>query len=213
MWEELSDPWQAALDLAWQAYCDDCYPIGAVVTDPDGLILSRGRNRVYPRRLWGKEARGVDIAHAEMEALRELDYTSIDPQACCLYSTTEPCPMCLGTFYMSGLRTLHFASREPFSGSVNLLGKTWYLDRKKINLFGPFDPKLEIVIMVMAVEQDCSMHGGSLPENELYQRWEAIIPQGVELGKRLGKSGELCAMRKEGASSADVINWLTSLVQ
>ena len=213
MWNELSNPWQAALALAWEAYCDDCYPIGAVVTDADGEILSRGRNRVYPKRLWAGRSRGVDIAHAEVEALRDLDYAGIDPHACCLYTTTEPCAMCMGTFYMSGLRALYFAAREPYAGSVNLLGKTWYLNHKPIKVFGPFDPLLEIVIMTIAVEQVCSMHGGELPENEVHRRWAEVLPRGVELGKSLGHSGELCAMRKKCADCSEVINWLISLVK
>ena len=35
-WDELSPPWQACMDLAWEAYCDDCFPIGAVVVSADG---------------------------------------------------------------------------------------------------------------------------------------------------------------------------------
>ena len=75
------------------------------------------------------------MAHAEVEALQKLDFDAIDPHSCALYTTTEPCPMCMGTFYMSGIRTLHYASREPYSGSTNLLGTTWYLSRKPIKDF------------------------------------------------------------------------------
>lgn len=213
MWDELSDPWQSAMELAWQAYCDDCYPIGAVVTDAGGKILARGRNRVYPKRLGASNTRGVAIAHAEVEALRSLDYAGIDPHTCCLYTTTEPCTMCMGTFYMSGLRTLFFAARDPYAGGVDMLGKTWYLSRKPIQVFGPFNPALEIILMAMVIEQDCSMHGGELPENIVYRRWAEELPRGVELGKLLGRSGELSAMRKKGADPGEVFNWLISLVQ
>ena len=213
MWDELSKPWQAVLELAWQAYCDDCYPIGAVVTNAEGAILARGRNRVYPKRLWAGRACGVDIAHAEVEALRALDYNGIDPHACCLYTTTEPCAMCMGTFYMSGLRTLYFAARDPYAGGTDLLGKTWYLSHKPIQVFGPFDPALEIILMAMAIEQDCSMHAGELPVNVVYHRWAGVLLRGVELGKSLGSSGELIAMRKKGADPEEVFNWLISQVQ
>jgi tRNA(Arg) A34 adenosine deaminase TadA len=213
MWEELLDPWQAALELAWQAYCDDCYPIGAVVTDAGGMILARGRNRVYPKRLWAGHAPGVDIAHAEVEALRSLNYAGIDPHTCCLYTTTEPCAMCMGAFYMSGLRTLHYAARDPYAGGIDLLGKTWYLSHKPIQVFGHFDPVLEKILMAMAIEQDCSMHAGELVENLVYQRWAEVLPDAVELGKLLGRSGELCAMRKKGADPGEVFNWLITLVQ
>ena len=46
-WGTLAPPWQACLEGAWQAYCAGSLPIGAVVTDAAGAILSRGRNRRY----------------------------------------------------------------------------------------------------------------------------------------------------------------------
>jgi hypothetical protein len=69
MWSDLLKPWQACFELAWEAYCEDCIPIGAVVTDENGKILSRGRNRVYPRWMWEQRpSTGADIAHAEVES-------------------------------------------------------------------------------------------------------------------------------------------------
>jgi hypothetical protein len=121
--------------------------------------------------------------------------------------------MCIGTFYMSGLRTLYFAERDPYAGGVDLLGKTWYLSHKPIRVFGPFDPALEIVLMAMAIEQDYSMHAGKLHEDDVHRRWAEVLPRGVELGKALGRSGELCAMRKTGVEPAQVFNWLISQVQ
>ena len=117
-WDELSLPWQACMDQAWEAYCDDCFPIGAVVVDKDGKILSRGRNRIYEKQKGGRHLRGAELAHAEVEALLHIDFDAIDPHSCALYTTTEPCPMCMGTFYMSGIRTLHFGSRDPWAGSA-----------------------------------------------------------------------------------------------
>lgn len=65
--------------MAWEADCDDCLPIGAVVTDADGNLLSRGRNRIYqsqPPAAMSK--RGSELAHAEMEAFYALDFGAID---------------------------------------------------------------------------------------------------------------------------------------
>ena len=95
MWENLSLLWQACLEQAWEAYCDDCYPIGAVVTDENGKILTRGRNRIYENRPRHGRERGNELAHAEVEALRALDIPAIDLHSCILFTTTEPCPMCM----------------------------------------------------------------------------------------------------------------------
>ncbi|MBN2385895.1 MAG: hypothetical protein JXB85_02665 [Anaerolineales bacterium] len=78
-WDSLPAPWRACLEQAWEAYCEDCIPIGAVVTAADGEILSRGRNRIFERVKPGGGTNGAPLAHAEVEALSVLDYDAIDP--------------------------------------------------------------------------------------------------------------------------------------
>ena len=208
MWSELSEPWQACLELAWEAYCHDCYPIGAVVTDKDGNIHARGRNRIYDKKRPEGRQRGDELAHAEVEALHALDYASFDPHTYILYTTTEPCPMCMGTFYMSGLRTLHYAARDPWGGSVNLLGTTWYLSLKPIKVFGPPDPRMETVVIGMFVEQDYVHHHGALPEVAYYERLSQVVAPGIEFGGRLWRSGDLRQLRQAGAPAEEVFTRL-----
>ena len=160
MWSDLPIPWQVCLEQAWEAYCNDCVPIGAAVTGPDGNVLSRGRNRIYENVKPAGDSNGAALDHAEVEALRALDLDAVNPHSCTLYTTTEPCPMCMGTFYMSGLRTLQYASRDPYAGSTNMLRTTWYLGAKQIKVSGP-DPALEIVVVAMFVEWELAF----MPEN------------------------------------------------
>jgi tRNA(Arg) A34 adenosine deaminase TadA len=212
-WEMLSKPWQACLDLAWEAYCNDCIPIGAVVTDADGNILARGRNRIFDKNHPAGRLRGNELAHAEVEALQALDYTAIDAHTCILYTSTEPCPMFMGTFYMSGLRTLHFASRDPWAGSVNLLGTTWYLSRKPIKVAGPLDPLVETILVALFVEQDFTIHGGELPAGAFYARLGEVVEPGIAFGRRLWHAGELRRLRQEGASAEEMFNRLVLLAK
>jgi tRNA(Arg) A34 adenosine deaminase TadA len=213
MWSDLTPPWQACVELAWEAYCDDCIPIGAVVTDAGGSILSRGRNRIYPRWSWKERpSHGAELAHAEVEALQRLDYASIDQHTCILYTTTEPCPMCMGTFYMSGVRNLHYAARDPWAGSVNLLGTTWYLSRKLVKAFGP-DVLLEMIITGLFVEQDCLMHAGKLPEGDFYRRVREVLPKALDFGVRLWQSGEVQKLRHDAVPAEEMFNRLILLVK
>lgn len=199
--------------MAWEAYCDDCIPIGAVVTDAEGIILSRGRNRIFQQETNKGRLRGDELAHAEVEALRGLDLAILDAHACILYTTTEPCPMCMGTFYMSGLRTLHYASRDPWAGSTNLLGTTPYLSRKPVKVFGPPDPHLETIFAALFVERDCGVHDGSLPAGMFYARMNEVLGPGVAFGRRLWESGELRRLRREGNPVGEVFDRLIFLVQ
>jgi tRNA(Arg) A34 adenosine deaminase TadA len=213
VWEEISTPWQACLELAWKAYCDDCVPIGAVVTDAKGNILSRGRNRVYPRWMWEQRpSPGAEIAHAELEALQKLDYSGLDQHSCILYTTTEPCPMCMGAIYMSGVRTLNFAARDPFAGSINMLGTTWYLERKSIKVFGP-DQELEMVIVALFVEHELCYHAGKLPDGIFWEMYGNAFPEWIALGRRLYEQGELIEMRKSGLNARCVFEHLVQLVR
>ncbi|MEW6092964.1 MAG: nucleoside deaminase [Chloroflexota bacterium] len=211
MWSDLPRPWQDCLELAWEAYCDDCIPIGAVVTGPGGDILTRGRNRIFEKVKPGG-VNGSALAHAEVEALRGLDLDAVDPHACALYTTTEPCPMCMGAFYMSGLRTLHYAARDPWAGSVNLLGSTWYLARKPIQVSGPHE-LLEMLITGLFVEQDCTMHSGNLPEGDFYRRIGTVMPSAVEFGIKMWQIGEVKELRRAGVSAEEIFDRLAIRVK
>jgi len=207
MWSDLPKPWQVCLEQAWEAYCEDCFPIGAVVSDADGNVLTCGRNRIYEKNTPHGQLPGNEIAHAEVEALQALDYSIVNQHTCILYSTSEPCPMCMGMFYMSGLRTLKYAARDPWAGSTNMLGTTWYLSHKQIKVSGP-DPVLESAIVSLFVEQELGLHAGKLPEGSFWEMYEKAIPEGIGLGQRLYEQGELKTMRKSGTIARDVYDHL-----
>jgi tRNA(Arg) A34 adenosine deaminase TadA len=67
-------------------------PFGAVVVK-NGKIVGRGNNRVT--------LENDPTSHAEMVAIRDacknLGHFQLD--GCTIYSTCEPCPMCLGAIY------------------------------------------------------------------------------------------------------------------
>ena len=214
MWDSISPPWQATMELVWEAYCDNCLPIAAIITDADGTILARGRNRIHGKRTNPYDFRpGNRLAHAEVEALNNLDYDRVDRHSCILYTSTEPCPMCLGTFYMSGLRALHYASRDPYAGSVNLLGKTPYLSVKPIQVSGPCSPILEIIIMAFYIEKELRDLNGNGRGHVVFEAWRQVVPQGVALGEKLYQMGTLNQRREAGSLVREVIDVLANQVQ
>jgi len=214
MWDSISPPWQATMELVWEAYCDNCIPIAAVITDADGTILARGRNHIRGKRTNPHGFRpGSRLAHAEVEALNNLDYDRVDRHSCILYTSTEPCPMCLGTFYMSGLRTLHYASRDPYAGSVNLLGKTPYLNVKPIQIFSPYSPILEIIIMALYVEKELRDLNGNSQGHVVFEAWRQAVPKGVAFGEKLYQMGTLNQMKEAGSLVQEVIDVLANQVQ
>lgn len=91
-------------------------PFGAVVVR-NGSIIAEGVNRVT--------ARNDPTAHAEMIAIREAcaKLGNFELKDCELYSSCEPCPMCLGACYRARLARIYFgnsatdASRIGFDDS------------------------------------------------------------------------------------------------
>ena len=206
----LTRPWQICLEEAWAAYCTGSLPIGACVVDAQGNILSRGRNRIMENQAEVPYACGNTLAHAELNALLAFKADRQVRRAASLYTTTEPCPLCLGAFYMSSIRTLHYAAREPFAGSTNLLGTTPYLSRKPINAHGPTDPLVEALITTLAVETELSH--GHFPTSAVLQSWRQFIPAGIALGEKLHENGDLRRMRQESWTAAQMVATLREML-
>ncbi len=76
-------------------------PFGAVVVK-NGKIVGRGHNRV----LYKKDP----TCHGEMEAIRDAckNLETHDLTGCQLYTTAEPCPMCLGGILWSNIQEVYF---------------------------------------------------------------------------------------------------------
>jgi len=105
------DYMRQALELAREAADDGEAPVGCVITDKDGKIIGRGRNR--------REREKLATAHAEIEAIVEAckargDWRLTD---CTIYVTLEPCPMCAGAIIMSRISRLFYGARDELTGS------------------------------------------------------------------------------------------------
>ena len=96
-------------------------PIGAVVV-LDGEIVSRGRSR--------KKERRTQLAHAELDALLdggEPLWTRHDEAV--LFTTVEPCPMCLGAAVMADVPHVVFACRDANAGVRQIIEMVPYVRR------------------------------------------------------------------------------------
>ena len=100
-----------ALALAREAAEAGEVPVGCVITDSEGRVIGRGRNR--------REESGDATAHAELEAIRQACAAlgNWRLENCALYVTLEPCPMCTGAIINSRIPRVVFGAREALSGS------------------------------------------------------------------------------------------------
>ena len=80
-------------------------PFGAVIVK-DGKIVSTGVNRVTSTT--------DPTAHAEVNAIRKASKKlgTIDLRGCEIYTSCEPCPMCLGAVYWAHLDKMYFGNTK-----------------------------------------------------------------------------------------------------
>ena len=91
-----------AVEIAVNGIHNGGGPFGAVIIR-NGKIISEAFNRVV--------LTNDPTAHAEVLAIREAASVlkSHDLNECTLYTSCEPCPMCLGAIYWAGIKKVVYA--------------------------------------------------------------------------------------------------------
>jgi len=108
-----------ALRHAQHSFREKEVPIGAVITDSDGIVIATGRNQV--------ETLKDGTAHAEILCLRKaanvIDNWRLNN--CILYTTLEPCPMCMGAIQNFRIKKVVYAASDHRLGAcgswINLI--------------------------------------------------------------------------------------------
>ncbi|MEL7313962.1 MAG: nucleoside deaminase, partial [Cyanobacteria bacterium J06559_3] len=94
-------------------------PYGAVVVK-DGEIIGRGMNEVT--------STNDPTAHAEMTAIREackyLDSWNLE--GCELYTSCEPCPMCMGAIYWARLDRIYYGNTKEVAARFGFNSQIFY---------------------------------------------------------------------------------------
>ena len=86
-------------------------PFGAVIVK-DGKIIARGANEVT--------SSNDPTAHAEVVAIRNAckELGSFQLDGCEIYTSCEPCPMCLGAIYWARPNKMYFANTKKDAADI-----------------------------------------------------------------------------------------------
>lgn len=119
-----------ALEEAERARDEGSVPVGTVIVTHDGRIVGRGRNRV--------KTNGDQTAHAEIDAIRSAGASlapsstpgivaSVAPSSgCILYTSAEPCLMCLGAMLFCPIEMVVWAATSVTGGAYDATLTTTY---------------------------------------------------------------------------------------
>lgn len=141
-----------AIELALEAERNENLPIGAVIS-LDGEIVAEGKNAIWspvfnPNR------------HAEIEALRAVPgrYWS-RAREMTLYTTLEPCLMCMGAILLHGIGRLIYGSSDHYGGAgtvVTHMPPYFQEQFAKTEWIGPVSPQRcdPLYERVMTLERD-----------------------------------------------------------
>lgn len=94
-----------AIEIACLSVEQNGGPFGAIIVK-DNQIIGTGNNQVTQNN--------DPTAHAEIMAIRDACNTlnNFSLEGCTLYSSCEPCPMCMSAIYWSRLERVVFAATE-----------------------------------------------------------------------------------------------------
>ena len=108
-----------AIEIASNAISEGGGPFGAIIVKED-KIISESFNRVV--------LNNDPTAHAEILAIRQASSVlrSHDLDGCTLYSSCEPCPMCFGAIYWSGIKKVVYSCDRTDAENAGFSDKLIY---------------------------------------------------------------------------------------
>ena len=87
-------------------------PFGAVIVDKEGNIIAEGNNKVLKEN--------DPTAHAEIVAIRNAckKLNTYDLSNYILYTSCEPCPMCLSAIIWSNIKEVYYGCTKEDAGKI-----------------------------------------------------------------------------------------------
>jgi tRNA(Arg) A34 adenosine deaminase TadA len=205
-YEDLDDIWKSIFELEWESLCNKSKAIASVITDENGNLISTGRNKIGEYTIPNPR-----VCHAETEAVRNLDisiYPNIKQYT--LYAALEPCPMCLGTIVMGGIRRIVIGAHDDHGGAIELLDKSRYLSSKNIeiiwmpNIYGDIQRGLQ-TIRELLYNEDKAKSERMLMDFSVYNS------SGVNAAKILVDNGLFVDLQK--CRLENIINQMIKLIE
>ena len=188
-----------ALELAWESARAGSLGVGAVVTDADGNVVARGRNRLAEHDPGDDHLAGSSLAHAEMNALAKLRWGAHNADRLTLWTTLEPCIQCAGAIHIAPIAEVRVLAPDPAFRNIHRMRDLHerIADRRPDYVALPADPHAAFALLLHT--HLLVMFG---VENPI---WTAALPRVTALARELDASGELIALARDHTSLDDAL--------
>ena len=108
-------------------------PFGAVIVK-DGKVIAKSANKVI--------SSNDPTAHAEVATIRLAckKLKTFDLSGCIVYTSCEPCPMCLGALYWARVDAIYYGNTKADAAAINFDDQFIYkelektLDQRKLSI-------------------------------------------------------------------------------
>jgi len=201
-WKKLDTAWHQAFELAWQGYRLGAVPAGAVVVSESGTVMSRARDHEYDDDV--VDGRGVArsrLAHAELNALVRLDPYDRHEGAV-LYTTVEPCALCVGAAVAATVGAVAYASADPYAGAAGQVPDTVQTARLPLRFEGPLPGPLGLLGSVMRLELYLRLN----PEAYLVRAHKQLAPHVLSAAQQLHDDDLLPSLVRKHKSVPDLVS-------
>ena len=203
MWIDLSKVWQAAFREAWHSFCAGSTPVGAVLCDAEGNIILSDHNRNHETDTLNRR-----IAHAETNILRNLDTSKYDPRTLTLYTTMEPCPMCMGTALMSNIKKIRSAARDSYCGMIHLTDTDPYYHSKGIDCRFEYGELEQVQLTIQGYCELRYIEQGA--GKQVFEQFSACCPAAAEEAEKLYRTKWLDQAAAAGKDISEVFDYIVN---
>jgi guanine deaminase len=128
-------------------------PFGAIIVK-DNIIIARGTNNVL--------AHNDPTAHAEVMAIRAAcEYlNSFILTGCEIYTSCEPCPMCLSAIYWARIEKIYYAGTRQDAAAIGFDDEFLYreltldMEQRSIPIVKVLSPDVQAAFKAWELKQD-----------------------------------------------------------
>jgi tRNA(Arg) A34 adenosine deaminase TadA len=177
-----------------------------VVTDAEGEIVARGRNRMLEPKASDHDLASTPLAHAEMVALSTMSFGSHREHT--LYTSFEPCLMCASTILQMDIGTVAYAASDPlFDGMHDWFGELPFAAARRparVVLGGPIGSFCHVLHLSWL-----SFWQTDSPSIDAHGR---LSPRQLDAARTITRDGHLAAVAADGGVASDAISAIWDLL-